>query len=413
MKNSPLTDRSQIPCMKLPSAERLCTYLSWTGWTEIKQNDHTVRVFGTEQFDPVSQVNGRRPFAIIPANDSYSNAKSLILDAIELIAVFRKTDASKIIDETRRFEFDTIRQRIDIPGIQGISLKIMPELIKHWRDLIVWSVQLETIQEEKPLIMGKSFKIRPNANEVAHKFLFGHTFAGSFGITIDAPVSIDTGLFSHVSLKKPTLERNVVNRIASGLNDVAVSTQRGDVENIVSNYQSGFNHKLCELMEQSMKLFTEIDVKKIAYSFDWSPLILRDENQISATVELEPKKAIDVLSSAKKEMLCLHKGDAVTVKGEVIALADDPECDKSHETKRLTIILRCRNRNNVGGNVGQVRMTLSETDYKIAVMAHANRKWLSVKGILEPEGTTIHRLRIPQTVREIEPKNSLLHGQED
>jgi len=403
MSTPPLVDRSQATWTKLPDLARLCEYLLKTGWIEVKQDDHSIRVFGTAQFGAIAEGQGRRPYVILPAKDSFSNTESLVRDAIELIAYLRKEDTTSIISEIFRFEFDTIRQRITLPGMHGISLVIMPELIKNFRELIRTAAFLGTISGVTPLVISKNFRPSQNVNDIMQKCCFGHTFTGSFGITIDVPVQIGSNRFQNGMRYTSTPERHVVRRIAMGLNDVAHAVQNdNNTDNIISNYQYGFNANLCKIMAEILTLIAKISEGSVEYSFHWSPVLSCEE--ITRPVVLVPAKAIKVLTAAKNEMQRLHTKDIVTIKGKVISLHDDPEYDKS-ETRRRTVTMRCNNIAN--SNIDKIRVTLSDTDYTTAVLIHAHQSLLSVKGIIEQEGS-ICRLKTPHDVKEISRQSSFL-----
>jgi len=408
MNTSPFYDRSLANWSELPHTARLCEYLLKTGWIEVKQDNRTIRVFGTTQFGPITEMQVRRPFAIVPANDSYTNAKSLIRDAIELIAYFRKEDIAQIIREVFHFEFDTIRQRIEFPGIQGISLKIMPELMNRFRKLISISAYVETLHGEKNFVTNMSSNSNKNIDEIVQKCFFGHTFAGSFGITIDVPIlgGNNKNMFQDVVRQIPTPERSIVRRIATGLNNTASAIQNDDIDSIVSHYQSGFNFNLCETMAEILELIAQIGETNVEYSFNRSPVILCDEQW--HPVMLAPVKAIGILTEAKNEMQRLRDSEIVTIKGGVINLHDDPEFDRSAKSRR-TITIRCRGHKK---NIDKVKVSLSEEDYTIAALAHAHKSLLSVKGVIEQEGT-LHRLKAPRDVKELDKQPFLLDSTDE
>ena len=392
----------------LPEVRRFADYLSCTGWTKIKQSDSKIFVFGIAGH-PLS--SSETPIIIVPSDDSYSDSKLRIYDAIVAIARFQNRPFADILAETFHYDIDVLRQRIDIPRISGIPLKVMPEIVRYFRELICKAAQLEdSPQGARPYRLGKSSKAIQKSSEVAKKCLFGHTFAGSFGISIEMPITLDTSKFSIVTHVTPTFERLIMQRIATGLIDATNAKKDGLSSIITDNIEYGFNADICGAMGSLLDVLSQIDeISQVEYVFQWSPLIVPDSTLSKAkSISFVPSEMMSVFRDAAKEMDELHKSNPVTIKGEILTLADDPEKSDKDEKRRRTITIRCKNK----PRINVVKITLSDKDYDAACIARGHRNWISVKGILIEEDSS-HRLRSPQNLKEVDMNAPLFNEMDD
>jgi hypothetical protein len=277
--------------------------------------------------------------------------------------------------------------------------------------LINRSAQLESCQHgERPYCLGTSSKTIQAGKEIVEKCLFGHTFAGSFGISIEMPLTIDPNLFSEVSCYAETLERLTMRRIAVGLDDAANAWQREQVCFITDNFENGFNADLCQTMESLMSTLADIEESpRVEYIFGWSPLIVPDKQRVpTEPIAFTPADIVPFFHKAAKEMRAMQEDKQVTVEGEILTLADDPEIKETNKRKRRTVTIRCKTRS----DINEVKITLlTEEDYATACRARADRYRISARGVLLPEGNA-HRLRCPQNFKVVEVSRSLLEKEE-
>ena len=398
MKKSPIIDEHvRNKGITLPSVDQFAQYLIRTGWTRIKQDNTKILVFGTQD----SGYDGSEsPILIFPSEDSYSDTKLRISDALYAVAAFCGKQFTDILAEVFCCDYDVLRLRIKAAEMRGIPLKLMPKLLQGYGELISQSAQLESYKYgERPYCLGKSSKTIQTGTEIAGKCLFGHTFAGSFGISIEMPLKLDPNQFSDVSRHAVTLERLTMQRIAVGLADAANALQKEQVSIITDNLENGFNADLCQTMGALMSMLSHIEESpRIEYLFDWSPLIIPAKHgMLMEPIVFTPAEIVPVFQHAAKEMRALQNAAQVTLKGEIVMLADDPEKKETDESRRRTITIRCKDK----PNIKDVKITLvTEEDYATACMVRARKNWISVRGILCEEGK-IHRLRNPKNCREI------------
>jgi len=87
MKTTPIINKHiEEGLDSLPTVGQFAEYLAKTGWVKVKQKDRKILVFGTTE---PSCDGSESPILIFPANDSYSDTKLRINDAIYAVASFR------------------------------------------------------------------------------------------------------------------------------------------------------------------------------------------------------------------------------------------------------------------------------------------------------------------------------------
>jgi hypothetical protein len=402
----------------LPNVSKFAEYLSNTQWKELKQKNPNLRVFGTQQFDKEGT------FIELPSKDSFSDTKLRILRTIQKIAEMRDVDELEILHEVFQYNCDVLRQRIIIQGaeknITNIPLITLQEYLTNILGVIENASYFETVIEKDHNYNSYKFSKTKNKTEkikeITEKLRFGHTFTGSFGLSIEMPISDTKEIFNDNSNNlfpymappppPPTLERRAMERIAIGFDDIANtdSTNQNTTE-IVNNYKNGFNINMCNSLCSALESLKKIENSELEFSFKWSPIIVPSSKILSLkSTILSPEKTIPVIHSAVKKMEEINKKNPIRIFGEIITLNDDSETKESDQNKKRTIIIKCKSNN----DVGKVKMTLTEKDYDKAIDIHKLKKWISVIGIIDLENN-IRRLYNPQKIKEVEPQNSLFH----
>jgi|GEM_PF-5187183 len=400
MKATPIIDkRVREGLDSLPTVGQFAEYLVKTGWIKVKQNNRKIFVFGTTE---PSYDGSESPILIFPAKDSYSDAKLRIEDTINTLSNYRGKSFHDMLMEVFCYGTDVLRQRIIMPAIRGIPLKMMPELLRDYRKLIEKTAQLEVSpQGERPYQLGKASQTKQKSQEIIENCLFGHTFVGSFGISIEMPLKVDASQISGISRYRATLERLTMQRVAIGLSDANRVLKGEPISTITDNVENGFNIDICQSMESLMTTLSLINgTPSIDYTFNWSPLIVPcKEIATLKTLAFAPREVLSVFQDATKEMKKLHQTPPITIRGEILTLADDPEKKDTNEKWRRTITLRCKSK--PGINIVTITLS-SEEDYAAACIIRGHGQWLSVRGILNDDGKG-HRLLSPQKLKEVPP----------
>jgi hypothetical protein len=218
------------------------------------------------------------------------------------------------------------------------------------------------MEREKRRFFDHVFKI---GKEQTQKFLFAHTYHGSFGFTIESP--IEATLFQDDP--KPPIARKIVERITRGLLTVKQAEQIQNASAITENYETGLNANMCTA---AVDMLSEVQGVRIEYSVNWSARLQAptDIAHIPA-IALERSSSI-YLGQAAKQLEDLSqeledKGEQL-VAGEIVNLA-------SRDGKRGSVTF-------VTTEYGNVHMVLNKEAYQVACDAHRDRRTIQVRGYM-------------------------------
>lgn len=116
-------------------------------------------------------------------------------------------------------------------------------------------------QEARPYFV-QPFQI---GREQAQRFLFDHTFAGSFGFTINSPLPGVEQLY--LPGFGGAVARRVVERITRGLLSVQTARETQRSEAISAHFATGLNGNMCKAV---LDMLEELPDTPLEYSVRWS-----------------------------------------------------------------------------------------------------------------------------------------------
>lgn len=347
----------------------LALYLRKTGWHRVSHPNERLLVFRR------NTENGHPPLTIVLASsDEYADGKERIADAIGLLAELQEVSPAELLRSVHSLDRDILAVRF--LGTQssngGLSLNTATRLVTQLRELFAYAACVE--ENPRPYFV-KATSIGRNYTE---KCVFGHTFPGSFGFTIESPTGLGTSVSPGVD---PPFERRVMSRIVRGIHDLREAVLGGDPDLLVQRYQAGLNANLCELLEDTLK---EPDEHEIEYRVTWSPEwpVADDLTRVGA-IRLQPGAA-DYLGRAARILRRLEESKPQRIIGKVVALQSEGAVDEdnSEEGEQIATVLWEQQK----GRKLCVRMALEHSVYFIACDAHKLGLTVEVNGRLEKVG---------------------------
>ena len=151
-----------------PSAtvlNNLRRYLLSRGWTKVEHPNTRIELLQTQPDN-----TGDYASVSIPSSPELRDATGLINEAVRLVAGYENSPLQQIIDRVQRWDRDILRTRL---------LK----MLGHEETL-----PLEIAAHSNPQpFFDKAGAV---SAEFAKHCLFGHTFHGSFGLTIECPLAV-------------------------------------------------------------------------------------------------------------------------------------------------------------------------------------------------------------------------------
>jgi hypothetical protein len=360
----------------------LVDYLPLRGWTRSSLGDRHHYVFETGRTrdgDPIEIV--------LPRNPQSRDFAAYVSNAIEILAALDHRSPNDIITMIRARDRDILLVRnLDTGDEQSISLDVAAKQIHQLTQLIVFSARAE---QGGPKPFFEQNELTSAARRIAKRYRFGHTFPGSFGLSIEAPFERPVVTASQLYLLPDgddivfePIERRVLERIVRGLIYMEELPRHPDEHNLERQYTLGLNSNMC----QAVARMAPNKTAALEYRVEWSP-------QIAPPADIANPGSIR-LSQTSYSYLTQLAGELknfepkpIVLRGRVEGLVsrDNP---LSMDTDERSIIVKWTDR--PGGRPVRVIMRLSAEDYVKANEAHMSWQTIEVTGILRQVGSVWH-----------------------
>lgn len=339
----------------------LKTYLAKVGWVANSSN-----YSGLEIWTPGQPGLGLIEL-VLPKDYKTATAENQVENAIGIIAAVNGISKDDLIRKIRGFELDFHLCRILQKNSNNIPLLTAEKLITSARIIFQEAAKEEYSKYHASLVKpkkDKEFGVREMTDLFLKGCKFGHTWRGSFGITIENPLNTPSSV-NVTERISDTLPRKVSKRIYSGLRILAEAADQNDVEELVKSTDVGLNirmwHELYEIGENVL-------TNPVEYSIYWGPAI-EVETQFEETNNFQlNRKTYGTLFQAI-EKVGLKKDEYV------VNFLGFPELFKSSKNDLFSTELLSDRQIAVRGyseetGKASLRMNLELSDYKNAIHAH-------------------------------------------
>ncbi len=361
------------------TVDEITDYLKSTGWKQTNYENKKLLLF-CESVDEAEALS-----LVIPSERSVGDYARRLREAIDLLAQVLNTEPQNVVESIKNPFVDVVKLRIKrkealLPFNYAVS--IMEDL----RDLLMYSASAEKIIH--PAIR----KLTNEAFDFVEGCKLGHTFPGSFGFTIESYI-YDTPPLQGFEIHKPIpFQRQVLSRIATGLDTVKEAALVGDPDIIVQSYKSGMVANMCDAV---FDMFSVLKTPTLEYSFQWSQKWvepLSDRGPIT-TIELTPS-VVPFLKVAS-ERLSKQESEAedTDVVGHIVELkfkVSDDDPDNPEHARQVKIYGRDKSK-----RWKNVIAHLTPTDYLLACRAHPEGQLVQISGQIE-KGAKHWYLRRPR-----------------
>lgn len=348
----------------------LLRYLKDKGWSRKEHPNDKLLLFR----GPLSD-NGAPLEVLIPSNEQYLDYADRVNDVVKILSLIVQKSASDIVREILLTSHDIFKIRILDTGeySNSISLPFAADALKSLKDLFVYgacSEEQSLPYFEKPLQVG-----------INHAKLcrFGHTFEGSFGLTINSPIIqdyIQMDLFEEQ--KAIPFERRVLERIIRGLDLLEQSVEEDNGDILVNSYDIALNSKMCEsLLELSLSKTSRIGLDVI-----WSPKFSVSEDIKSKGNWVLTDTYLQVLEYAAEELKKIEPYTE-TIIGTIVTLHSIKNPMSDEEFLRQATV-----KHEIDGRTVHVKVDLDKDKYTTAYEAHGKGIPIKAKGTLYRKGNT-------------------------
>ena len=342
-------------------------YLKSVGWLQSKLgNGLEVFSFGSSN-DPIEIV--------LPATSIARDARARLAGAVSTLSAMEQRSTDEVIAAIRAISYDLIRSRLPNSIIRHDTIKMgaADEFIRRMTRLLAASAHSELHTD--PYFV----RIDATAQRFAENCRFGHTFRGSFGFTIEAPVGPNTLDNLDEEAPVPPLERRAVHRLARGLLIAEDAIKSSNPYKITESYKFGLNANACD---ELLSIIENPSIGSISFDFVFSPEwgIPADVGQ-NTHILISGNNAVEMIKFAAVELRRNDYEKTKVIIGNVIALhSRDNPSDLFSISGSQDIILEYQNDD---FQIKRIRVSLTPTDYLQAVEAHKSGRLVSIRGEIE------------------------------
>ena len=346
-------------------------YLISRGWTKVEHPNTRLELLQ-------SQPDGTGDYASvsIPSSPELRDAADLLNEAVRLVANFDNTPLEKIVDHVTRWDRDILRSRFfKLVGHENsLPLGIAADAITGLKDFIGYAAY--THSNPRPFF-DKAGSI---SGTFASHCLFGHTFKGSFGLTVECPLAVAPVLPLHGIDPIVPIERQVFERVANGLVTLRESVVKDSIDPLLAGYTTGFSANMCRKLAE---IYEKADGRRIEYDISWSP-------QLHSACEQRWKpmvfdgKAYEFARIAAGELEKAETFPDSLIEGRIVVLKSEmpPGLDEQAEFEHVITMFWEREK----GQTVKIRVSLSPADYRVACDAHKDGRAIRVFGVPEKAG---------------------------
>jgi hypothetical protein len=314
---------------------------------------------------------------LVPQENTAHDFERRLQGAILALSQVEERSPEQIIAAVRAIGFDVVQSRIpsDMVIDDTIHLENARSYINGMKDLLAATATTE----KHPLpFFGRVTK---DAAEYSERCRFGHTYRGSFGFTIESPVAADQkdNLFGEQSA--PPFERRVIERLATGIQQVCDAARTENTESLKQAFRTGFS---ANGYERFATLVRNTAYSGMAFTFAFSPEwpVPPRLNQVAEFivgprhVEIA-RAAADALRGDPIEIPLQVSGPVVRLQNE----ADPSDLTPATEEGEISVLYDSPDYGEI-----HLRITLSPPEYLKAVEAHRQGRPITLSGTLAHKG---------------------------
>ncbi len=312
---------------------------------------------------------------LLPRDIAAPEAVRKLAAAIDTLSQLEGKDRTQVIADVRAIGFDVVKSRI-------------PDDLVHEDTIYLEQAVSYTADMKKFLASGATTELRPNlyfmrakkeASQYADRCRFGHTFKGSFGFTIESPVTpnLEPALPGMEGAQVPPFERRVIQRIARGMGVIQEAVRSDDPTVAVNGHETGFSANMCD---DFATLVQETAPVGMAFGFAFSP----EWPAVPVGELMVGPQHIEMARVVARTMRERPISVIEEIFGRVIRLQNEADpTDLLDETNEREVVVHWESEDYGDLNV---KVSLTPNEYLMAADAHRHGQPVHVRGRLERQG---------------------------
>lgn len=341
--------------------------LKVSGWNAVKPPNDRILIFESPH-----DADGDFASVVLPKNDSFADTPQRVNAALSTLAEYFKTPIENLATRLAIWDRDILRSRLfhRERHIDNIPLKLASLIIDDLRVFVGYAAYTQ----ESPQRFFQ--KAGATAADFTAHCSFGHTFRGSFGLSIECPLPKVDQLTITEELKDPPFERLVMQRIARGYQALQNATASNDPSILVKSYEEGMNANMLHVLTD---VYERLDTLSIEYSLEWSPELAppADLKNSSATFRFDGN-TYEIAKSAARSLEAEDAPQETVIVSHVVSLKSEmPLDDGEQDAFDHVITLDWQKEKYV---LIRIRVALPREEYRKACDAHKTGRKIAVTG---------------------------------
>jgi hypothetical protein len=321
---------------------------------------------------------------VIPRDHTASDFDRRLWGAISTLSQIENKEPDQIVASIRSFGFDVVQSRI--PNELVVDDTIRLESARNYINGMKYLLAATATTEIRPLAFFG--RVNNDAVDYSDRCRFGHTSKGSFGFTIESPVTTNSEETLFGIESSPPFERRVVQRLAIGIQQVCEAVNADNLTPLVNGFRSGFSANGCE---QFATLIRSTAYSGMSFAFSFSPEWPVPENLRQAAEFFVGPKHVDFARAAAQALRGESLEIPTDVYGTVVRLqneADPSDLTASTGEGEISVL-------HASEDYGEIhlRITLPPAEYLKAVEAHRQGRPVRLSGTLVHRGRYWYLLR--------------------
>jgi hypothetical protein len=360
--------------------EKLYRLLEDNDWNRVDHPNTHIRVF--EGLDRT----GEHIKLVLPATADLVDAQSLISNALDLLSDFLDVSVESLTASLVQRITDVLRARSFrlVGHDDSLPLDIASEWISRMRQLLAASAYTE--RDPRP-----SFeKTGAQGSEFAHHCRFGHTFKGSFGLSIESPVFANPSIPELEMSTGQPFERRVFERIARGIKNLRDAINGDSIDIMLESYTTGLNANMCRALSEA---YEAVDGRRIEYLFTWSSEIPVAEDISGLNAFIFDGRANEFAKATALQLEQQDDYEEQLIEGRIYQLKSKEPENPTFEMLQTDRVITVKWRRK-GAPGKSIRVPLSAEDYQSACDAHRDGQMIEVSGKPKKNGKfwTLHNV---------------------
>ena len=350
------------------SVRLLRRYLNNNGWLVTTHSDVSLHTLSASDDGDSIEI-------VLPVSEGNKEAvASSVSSAIATLAQLSARPFQDVIAEIRQVGADVIRSVVPDSYVRAdsVALRLAQEFVSGFRSFLSSAGTMEIAPNP---YHAKTLK---HGLEFADGCRFGHTFRGSFGFTVEAPIEANEDRLLIGRKSELPFSRRVVERVARGLRAVDEAAKAQAPEVIADSYGLGMDANMCDDLAE---LLESTGVGSLGISIAFSPEWPTSTDVIGMPKIQMHTSHVELLHEASK---LLRKSETPSVEkiiGRITGLhTDGNPADLFKDPAARLVEISWQS---PAGRLVTVHVMLDAKDYLEALRAHGEGKFIEITGLLE------------------------------